>query len=241
MNSTVIEVQNLVKYFPVRTGVIVGRTIGNVKAVDDISFEVSQGETFALVGESGCGKTTVANLILKLLDPTSGDILFQGKSLKGASRSEPIEVRGTEPEVTESIRLEASRVNRLLGTEITDEEIAGFLARVGVECSPEGKGIFRCAIPTHRNDLHRLQDLIEEVSRIYGYDRIETTLPVASLRGVELSATREIAERTRDSLCASGLLEAIVLPFLSRADLDGLRLPEDDPRRKTVQVETSSC
>jgi oligopeptide/dipeptide ABC transporter ATP-binding protein len=88
MNNTVIEVQNLVKYFPVRTGVIVGRTIGNVKAVDDISFGVSQGETFALVGESGCGKTTVANLILKLLDPTSGDILFQGKSLNKASSAE---------------------------------------------------------------------------------------------------------------------------------------------------------
>jgi len=93
MNSTIVEVQNLVKYFPVRTGVIMGRTIGNVKAVDDISFAVAQGETFALVGESGCGKTTVANLILKLLDPTSGDIFFQGKSLKGASAAETREYR----------------------------------------------------------------------------------------------------------------------------------------------------
>ena len=93
MNSTVIEVQNLVKYFPVKTGTIVGRTIGSVKAVDGISFGVSQGETFALVGESGCGKTTVANLILKLLDPTSGDILFQGKSLNGASGAETRQYR----------------------------------------------------------------------------------------------------------------------------------------------------
>ena len=88
MNNTVVEIRNLVKHFPVKTGVIMGRTIGNVKAVDDISFGVSQGETFALVGESGCGKTTVANLILKLLDPTSGDILFRGKSLDRASGSE---------------------------------------------------------------------------------------------------------------------------------------------------------
>ncbi len=93
MNNTIVEVQNLVKYFPVRTGVLFGRTIGDVKAVDDISFGVSQGETFALVGESGCGKTTVANLILKLLDPTSGDILFQGKSLKEASGAETREYR----------------------------------------------------------------------------------------------------------------------------------------------------
>lgn len=93
MNNHIVEVQNLVKYFPVRTGVLMGRKIGDVKAVDDISFAVSQGETFALVGESGCGKTTVANLILKLLDPTSGDILFQGKSLKGASGAETREYR----------------------------------------------------------------------------------------------------------------------------------------------------
>ena len=93
MNSTIVEVRNLVKYFPVRTGVIMGRTLGNVKAVDDISFAVSPGETFALVGESGCGKTTVANLILKLLDPTSGEIFFQGKSLKGASGAEIREYR----------------------------------------------------------------------------------------------------------------------------------------------------
>ena len=93
MNDSLVEVRNLVKYFPVRTGVLLGRTIGDVKAVDDISFGVSQGETFALVGESGCGKTTVANLILKLLDPTSGDILFQGKSLKEASGAETREYR----------------------------------------------------------------------------------------------------------------------------------------------------
>ena len=93
MHSQVVEVQNLVKYFPVKTGVLLGRTIGNVKAVDDISFGVSPGETFALVGESGCGKTTVANLILKLLEPTSGDILFQGKSLTHATGSETREYR----------------------------------------------------------------------------------------------------------------------------------------------------
>ena len=93
MNSPVVEVRNLVKYFPVRTGVLLGRTIGYVKAVDDISFGVSQGKTFALVGESGCGKTTVANLILKLLDPTSGEVLFQGKSLTRATGSETKQYR----------------------------------------------------------------------------------------------------------------------------------------------------
>ncbi len=93
MHEPVVEIQNLVKYFPVKQGVIMSRTIGEVKAVDDVSFTVSPGETFALVGESGCGKTTVANLILKLLEPTSGDILFQGISLAKASGAETKQYR----------------------------------------------------------------------------------------------------------------------------------------------------
>ena len=83
----------MVKHFPLRSGFIKGKTVGYVKAVDGISFSVGPGETFALVGESGCGKTTVSNLILKLLEPTSGEILFQGQSLNDASASEAKEYR----------------------------------------------------------------------------------------------------------------------------------------------------
>ena len=93
MNNSIVEVRNLVKYFPVKSGLFFGRTIGHVKAVDDISFGVAAGETLALVGESGCGKTTVANLILKLLEPTSGEILFQGTPINNASGSETREYR----------------------------------------------------------------------------------------------------------------------------------------------------
>ena len=59
-----------------------------VKAVDDVSFQIHEGETFALVGESGCGKSTIANLILKLLDPSSGEILYRGSSLTDMSTQE---------------------------------------------------------------------------------------------------------------------------------------------------------
>lgn len=93
MNESIVEVRDLVKHFPLKSGFIKGTTIGYVKAVDGISFSVGRGETFALVGESGCGKTTVANLILKLMEPTSGEILFQGKSLGQASVADTTEYR----------------------------------------------------------------------------------------------------------------------------------------------------
>ncbi len=75
-----IEVENLVTYFPIFSGILQKKT-GEVKAVDDISFFVRRGETLGLVGESGCGKTTTGRSILKLEEPTSGNVIFEGKNL----------------------------------------------------------------------------------------------------------------------------------------------------------------
>jgi peptide/nickel transport system ATP-binding protein/oligopeptide transport system ATP-binding protein len=74
-----VEVEHLVKHFPVKGGIL-QRTIGQVKAVDDVSFVIRRGETLGLVGESGCGKTTVGRLILRLIEPTSGIIRIAGDS-----------------------------------------------------------------------------------------------------------------------------------------------------------------
>ena len=79
--DVIIEARNAVKHFPVKTGLFSSKTVGMVKAVDDVSFSILENQTFALVGESGCGKTTMANLILKLLDVSSGEILYRGNSL----------------------------------------------------------------------------------------------------------------------------------------------------------------
>jgi oligopeptide/dipeptide ABC transporter ATP-binding protein len=75
-----LEVRNLVKHFPVQRGLL-KRTVGQVKAVDDISYSVFKGETFGLVGESGCGKSTTARLVLKLMRSTSGQIFFAGNDI----------------------------------------------------------------------------------------------------------------------------------------------------------------
>jgi oligopeptide/dipeptide ABC transporter ATP-binding protein len=78
-----IEVRDLVKHFPIKQGIIFQRTIGAVKAVDGVSFDVEQGETLGIVGETGCGKSTTARLLCRLMDPTSGTITFDGRDVSG--------------------------------------------------------------------------------------------------------------------------------------------------------------
>ena len=80
-DDVLIEVKHLKKYFPVTSGVLVQRTMGYIKAVDDVSFVVRRGETLGLVGESGCGKTTTGRCLLQLYRPTAGTVLFDGKDL----------------------------------------------------------------------------------------------------------------------------------------------------------------
>jgi oligopeptide transport system ATP-binding protein len=85
--STILTVKDLKTWFPIKSGVI-QRTVGYVKAVDSISFDVKRGETFGLVGESGSGKTTTGRSILRLIQPTSGDVIFQGVNVTKARKSE---------------------------------------------------------------------------------------------------------------------------------------------------------
>jgi peptide/nickel transport system ATP-binding protein/oligopeptide transport system ATP-binding protein len=82
--APLIEVRDLVKHFPLRGGVL-QRTIGHVQAVDGVSFDIRRGETLGLVGESGCGKTTVGRLLLRLIDPTAGTIRFDGQDISTIS------------------------------------------------------------------------------------------------------------------------------------------------------------
>ena len=82
----VLAVERLVKHFPVERGFIFGRTIGQVRAVDDVSFSIARGETLALVGESGCGKSTTGRLILRLTEPTGGAIRFKGQDIAGLDK-----------------------------------------------------------------------------------------------------------------------------------------------------------
>ena len=90
-NGLLVEAEHLKLYFPVKTGVLVDRTIGHVHAVDDVSIGLREGETLGIVGESGCGKTTLARCMVRLLEPTEGTLRFRGNDITHLGR------RGLDP------------------------------------------------------------------------------------------------------------------------------------------------
>jgi len=75
-----LRVEGLTKHFPIKKGLL-PRTVGQVRAVDGVSFDIARGETLALVGESGCGKTTTGRVVLHLIEPTAGTVRFDGRDL----------------------------------------------------------------------------------------------------------------------------------------------------------------
>jgi peptide/nickel transport system ATP-binding protein/oligopeptide transport system ATP-binding protein len=93
MAAALVEARDLVKHFPLQRGVVLRRGDAAVHAVDGVSFDVREGETLGIVGESGCGKTTTARLLLALAEPTSGTVAFEGEDLTRASRGRLKELR----------------------------------------------------------------------------------------------------------------------------------------------------
>ena len=144
MDELLLEVKNLTKYFPVTSGFIKKKT-EYVKAVDDVSFNVYKGETLGLVGESGCGKSTTGRMIVNLMKPTSGDILFEGKSFKGLNKKQEKELRkdiqiifqdpyaSLNPRMTiGDIIAEPMRINHIIDKSEIDKEVLNLLNHVGL-------------------------------------------------------------------------------------------------------------
>jgi oligopeptide transport system ATP-binding protein len=143
-NGALLEVRDLKKHFPIRRGVF-SRTVGHVKAVDGVSFEIREGETLGLVGESGCGKTTVGRTILRLLEPTSGEVLFEGRSVPELNGNDMRALRrkmqiifqdpysSLNPRMTVGGMLnEALKIHKLARGEEARERIAELLELVGL-------------------------------------------------------------------------------------------------------------
>jgi oligopeptide/dipeptide ABC transporter ATP-binding protein len=93
VSDALLVVDQLTKHFPVTRGILLKREIASVKAVDGVSFAVERGETLGIVGESGCGKSTLARCVMRLLDPTSGSVVFDGRDITRLSRADMRPVR----------------------------------------------------------------------------------------------------------------------------------------------------
>ncbi len=128
--QTLVNVEKLKVHFPIRRGVILSRLIGVVKAVDGVSFNVRENETFGLVGESGCGKSTTGRAVLRLIKPTEGKISFDGKDL---SRMGGEELRRLRPQMQMIFQDSASSLNprHPVGKIIADPLVIHGVARSG--------------------------------------------------------------------------------------------------------------
>ncbi len=143
--ESLVNIENMVKYFPIRGGLF-GETTAKVSAVDNVSFTIFNGETFGLVGESGCGKTTIGKLILRLIEPTSGKIIFKdndiahlgGKKLKELRRHMQIVFQdpfsSLNPRMTVRQTLNrAITIHRIAERKDREERILELLERVGLQ------------------------------------------------------------------------------------------------------------
>ena len=109
LDNILLDVRGLKKYFPITAG-LMRRTVGYVKAVDDISFYVREGETLGLVGESGCGKTTAGRTILRLYEPTGGTVLFKSKLLSTSGERELVNIAEMDKEQMKTLRQEIAMI-----------------------------------------------------------------------------------------------------------------------------------
>jgi len=144
-DQPLLEVRHLKQYFPVKAGVVFDRTVAHVHAVDDVSFDLDEGQTLGLVGESGCGKTTLSRSLLRLIEPTGGSVAFQGNDVShlSARRLRPLrremQMVFQDPFASLNPRKRIAQIVgaplRLHGTprdEIADR-VRGLLERVGLQ------------------------------------------------------------------------------------------------------------
>ena len=169
--DTLVNVENLVKHYPIRKGVV-PRTVGLVRAVDGVSFSIARGHTLGLVGESGCGKTTVGRTILRLIEPTSGRVTFDGhdifsldaKQMRGLRREMQIIFQDPYGSLNPRMTIGAMLEEPILVHGIDSAESAGGPARDGEAVLPDEPAPSRFSLSRRR----RASEAVAELLRIVG-------------------------------------------------------------------------
>ncbi len=141
-DTPLLQVRDLAKHFPIHKGLL-QRTVGHVRAVDGVSFDIERGTTLALVGESGCGKTTTGRVILRLLEATGGQVIFDGKDLSSLDKGQLRELR-------QRIQIIFQDPYSSLNPRMTAADIVG-------------EGLEIHGIATGQDQLDRVSDLLERV------------------------------------------------------------------------------
>jgi peptide/nickel transport system ATP-binding protein len=144
-SKNLLEVKGLKKYFPIQKGLL-RKTVGHVKAVDDVNFYVREGETLGLVGESGCGKSTAGRSIIRLYEPTAGQVLFKSRALASNGGEKLVNLLDLTPEEMKTIRKEISMVfqdpiNSLNPRMTVSDIVAEPLTIHGLNMGPETEAI----------------------------------------------------------------------------------------------------
>ncbi len=129
--NAILEVEDLVKHFPVQVGIVFKRTVGHVRAVDGVSFELRKGETLGVVGESGCGKSTLAQVLMRLEPPTSGKVRFHGEDIF-AKRGKALQA------LRRSIQIVLQDPYTSLNPRMTVGDIVGEPFEIHSEVAPKG-------------------------------------------------------------------------------------------------------
>jgi len=189
--------------------VSVRRTARNLNLATDSSYRFERGVD---PGNTAAVLSRAVDMILEIC----------GGRVDGALDVKKEEFRGA------SLRLRPERCNRLLGTAISPDDIAGMLSAIGMECRTAAGGALEVTVPTFRIDIEREVDLIEEVARLVGYDRIGETLPKVTLAPARESGERLFRLKAARAMVAAGFLEAVNYSFVSPDHREKLGLEADD-------------
>lgn len=134
------------------------------------------------------------------------------------------------------IYLSVSRLNSVLGTDLKREEIQAALSKIGIDSHAEDEAGFHFIIPSFRHDLSEYMDLIEEVARIRGYDKIPDTLPKIEAKAIRRDKKDILKRKLKEYFMASGFYEVINFSFFSERDLDAFLIGDDERRRKALKI-----